>query len=74
MLQLVCIFVADFWKLLEIYIFNSGPNLRKPPNRPGKAAPDPQTSSNNNKKSLIFEAGVGDRLATLRVTRARRVL
>ncbi len=35
------LFVAGFWKLLKIYIFYSGPDLRNPQNRPGKAAPDP---------------------------------
>ncbi len=33
--------VAGFWMLLKIYIFNSGPDPRNPPNRPGTAAPDP---------------------------------
>ncbi len=32
----------------------------------------PQMSSNNPRQSVIFEAGVGDRLATLRVSRAKR--
>ncbi len=32
----------------------------------------PQISSNCTRRSLIFEAGVGDRLATLRVCRAKR--
>ena len=32
----------------------------------------PQISSNNHRKSLIFEAGVRDRLATLRVSKAKR--
>ncbi len=30
-----------------------------------------QISSNNPRKSLIFEAGVGDRLATIRVSKAK---
>ena len=64
--------VAGFWMLLKIYIFNSGRDPRDPPNRPGKADPDPQISSNNHRQSLISEAGVGDRLATLRVSRAKR--
>ncbi len=34
-------YVAGFWKLLKKYIFYSGPDPRNPPNRPGKAAPDP---------------------------------
>ncbi len=33
--------VAGFWKLFKIYIFNSGRDPRDPPNRPGKADPDP---------------------------------
>ncbi len=33
--------VAGFWKLLKKHIFDSGPGPRNPPNRPGKAAPDP---------------------------------
>ena len=65
-------YVAGFWLLLKIYIFNSGPDPRDPPNRPGKADPDPQISSNNYRKLSIFEAGVGDRLATLKVSRAKR--
>ncbi len=32
----------------------------------------PQISSNSPKKSLIFEAGVGDLLASLRVSKAKR--
>ncbi len=32
----------------------------------------PQISSNSPKKSLMFEAGVGYRLATLRVSKAKR--
>ncbi len=52
--------------------FNSGPDLRNPPNRPGKAALDPQISLNNHRKSLICEAGVGNRLATLRVSKTKR--
>ncbi len=32
----------------------------------------PQIPSNNPRKSLMFEAGVGDRLATLKVSRAKR--
>jgi hypothetical protein len=42
------------------------------PNRQGTAAADPQTSSNSpNNKSLVFEVGEGDRLATLRVSNAK---
>jgi hypothetical protein len=33
--------MAGFWKLLKIYIFYSGRDPRDPPNRPGKADPDP---------------------------------
>ncbi len=33
--------VAGFWMLLKIYVFNSGPDPRNRPNRPGKLAPDP---------------------------------
>ncbi len=36
--------------------------------RPGT----PQISSSSLRKSLIFEAGLGDQLATLRVSRAKR--
>ncbi len=32
----------------------------------------PQISSNSRRKSLMFEAGVGDRLATLKVSREKR--
>ena len=38
----------------------------------GRRPQTPQISSNSPRKSLIFEAGVGDRLATLRVSRAKR--
>jgi hypothetical protein len=43
----------------------------KSPKSAGKSGLGPQISSNNPRKSLIFEAGVGDRLATLRVPRAK---
>ena len=66
------VYVAGFWKLLKIYIFDSGRDPRDPPNRPEKADPDPQISLKNHRTLLIFEAGVGDRLATLRVSRAKR--
>ncbi len=55
--------VAGFWILLKKYVFYSGRDPRNAPNRPGKADPDPQISSKNNRKLLTFEAGVGDRLA-----------
>ncbi len=58
--------VAGFWMFLKIYVFYSGRDPRDPPNRPGKADPD------NHRELLIFEAGAGDRLATLRVSRAKR--
>ena len=43
----------------------------KSPKSAGKSGLGPQISSNNQRKSLIFEAGVRDRLATLRVPRAK---
>ena len=33
---------GKFWKLLKIYFFDSGPDPRDPPNRPGRASPGSQ--------------------------------
>ncbi len=53
------------------FVFRSDP--RNPPNWPGKAAPDPPDIVEQPQRKLqMFEAGVGDQLATLRVSRAKR--
>ena len=64
--------VAGFWKLLKIYIFKFWPDPRNPPNRPGKAAPDPPDIVEQPQEIGFFEDGVGVRLATHKVSRAKR--
>ncbi len=62
------------WLLEAIkkYIFDSGPDTRNPPDRPGTAAPDPPDIFEQPREMVDFEAGVGDRLANLTVSRAKR--
>ncbi len=51
-------------------IFDPGQEPPDPLNRSKTAAPGPQTSPNNPRQSMDFEVGLGDRLATLKVSKA----
>ncbi len=64
-------YVAGFWKLVKIYF---GIPARTPGILQigrGRRPRTPKISPNGHKKRLIFEAGVRDRLATLRVSSAK---
>ncbi len=61
------------FRCANTYVFFSPARAPGTPNIGQKRGPRaPQISSDCPRKSLDFEAGVGDRLATLRVSRAKR--
>ncbi len=69
-------YVAGFWKLFKkhlcTYILNTGRTPGTPQIGQEMRPRTPQISSNIPRESLIVEAGLGDRLATLRVSKAKR--
>ncbi len=57
--QGTCLDVAGFWKLLQIYIFNSGPDPPNPQIGREKAAPDPPDIVGQPKEIVDFRSRGG---------------